>query len=67
MKITVTVEDALSSDALELADPSTDKTDLLNEAVKTFVRVQTAKRLATLGGRALKARDVARRRDETSS
>ena len=50
MRTTVTLDDALYEQALEMADPSMDKADLFREAVKTFVRVQAAKRLAALGG-----------------
>jgi hypothetical protein len=46
----VTIDDTLYERALEVADPSMDKADLFREAVKTFVRVQAAKRLAALGG-----------------
>ncbi len=50
MRTTVTIEDSLYSKALELADPNMDKSDLFREAIKTFVRVQAAKRLEALGG-----------------
>ena len=50
MRTTVTIEDSLYERALEIADPSMDKSDLFREAIKTFVRVQAAKRLAALGG-----------------
>lgn len=50
MRTTVTIDDALYERALELAEPSMDKADLFREAIKTFVRVQAAKRLAALGG-----------------
>lgn len=50
MKITITIEDALYDQALELADSSMDKSDLVREAINTFIRVQSAKRLAALGG-----------------
>ena len=50
MRTTVTIDDALSEKALEVADPNMDKTDIFREAIKTFVRVQAAKRLAALGG-----------------
>lgn len=46
MRTTVTIDDKLYEQALELADPEMDKTDLFREAIKTFVRVQAAKRLA---------------------
>lgn len=48
MRTTVTIDDALYERALEVADPTMDKADLFREAVKTFVRVQSAKRLAAL-------------------
>lgn len=51
MRTTVTLDDALYEQALEMADPGMDKADLFREAVKTFVRVQAAKRLAALAAR----------------
>ncbi|WP_256081099.1 type II toxin-antitoxin system VapB family antitoxin [Massilia sp. YIM B04103] len=50
MKTTVIIDDELYQKALEVADPSMDKADLFREAIKTFVRVRAAKRLAALGG-----------------
>jgi len=50
MRTTVTIDDALYDRALEMIDPGMDKADLFREAIKTFVRVQAAKRLAALGG-----------------
>lgn len=44
MRTTVTIDDTLYKRALEVADPAMDKADLFREAVKTFVRVQAAKR-----------------------
>ncbi|MDY0965077.1 MULTISPECIES: type II toxin-antitoxin system VapB family antitoxin [Massilia] len=52
MRTTVTIDDELYAKALEMADPEMDKADLFREAIKTFVRVQAAKRLAALGGAA---------------
>ena len=49
MRTTVTIDDALYERALEMADPAMDRADLFREAIKTFVRVQAAKRLAALG------------------
>ncbi|WP_462387968.1 type II toxin-antitoxin system VapB family antitoxin [Acidovorax sp. Q11] len=63
MQITVTIDDALYERALELAEPSMDRGELFSEAVKTFVRVQAAKRLAALGGAAPEMQDVARGRE----
>ena len=52
MRTTVTIDDALYREALELADPDMNKADLFREAVRTFVRVQAARRLAALSGSA---------------
>ncbi|MGO4810173.1 type II toxin-antitoxin system VapB family antitoxin [Cupriavidus sp. 2MCAB6] len=62
MRTTVMIDDALYEQALDVADPSMDKSDLFREAIKTFVRVQAAKRLAALGGTAPDMQDVSRRR-----
>lgn len=64
MRTTITIDDDLYSKALELADPGTDKADIVREAMRTFVRVQAGKRLAALGGTAPAMKDVARRRPE---
>ena len=64
MRTTVTIDDTLYEKALEMADPGMDKSDIFREAIKTFVRVQAAKRLAALGGTVPKMRDVPRRRGE---
>lgn len=64
MRTTVTIDDALYEQALEMADPGMDKADLFREAIKTFVRVQAAKRLAALGGAAPDMQDIARRNPE---
>lgn len=64
MRTTVTIDDALYEQALEMADPGMDKSDLFREAIKTFVRVQAAKRLAALGGTAPDMQDVPRRQTE---
>ncbi len=52
MRTTVTLEDALYQRALQMAEPGMDKADIFREAIKMFVRVQAAKRLAALGGAA---------------
>ncbi|MGH8784565.1 MAG: type II toxin-antitoxin system VapB family antitoxin [Cupriavidus necator] len=67
MRTTVTIDDALYEQALEIADPGMDKSDLFREAIKTFVRVQAAKRLAALGGTAPDMEDVPRSRLEPES
>ncbi|MFN3439741.1 MAG: type II toxin-antitoxin system VapB family antitoxin [Acidovorax sp.] len=63
MRTTVTIEDALYEEALAVADPGLDKADLFREAIKTFVRVQSAKRLAALGGAAPDMPEIPRHRD----
>ena len=62
MRTTVTIDDELYEKALEVADPAMDKADLFREAIKTFVRVQAAKRLAALGSAAPRMKDIPRQR-----
>ena len=62
MRTTVTIDDELYQSAVDAADPGMDKADLVREAMKVFVRVQAAKRLAALGGRAPAIKDIPRRR-----
>lgn len=62
MRTTVTIDDDLYQEALDVADPGMDKGDLFREAMKVFVRVQAGKRLAALGGKAPTMNDVPRRR-----
>ncbi len=61
MRTTITIDDALYQQALELADPQLDRVDLFREAISTFIRVQAGKRLAALGGQAPDMADVPRR------
>lgn len=63
MRTTITIDDALYEEALEVAEPGMDKAELIREAMKTFVRVQAAKRLASLGGAAPDMADIPRRRE----
>lgn len=67
MRTTVTIDDELYEKALEVADPAMDKADLFREAIKTFVRVQAAKRLAALGGAAPEMKDIPRQRGTLAS
>jgi hypothetical protein len=62
MRTTVTLDDEIYDKALAVADPDMDKADLFREAVKTFIRVQSGKRLAVLGGKAPAMKPVPRRR-----
>ena len=66
MRTTVTIDDELYEKALAVADPAMDKADLFREAVKTFVRVHAAKRLAALGSTMPGIQGVPRRREEPS-
>ena len=66
MRTTVTIDDELYNKALELADPGMDKSDIFREAMKTFVRVHAAKRLAALGGTMPEMAEVPRRRIEAA-
>ncbi len=61
MRATITIDDDLFNQAMEVADPGTDKADLVREAIRTYVRVQAAKRLAALGGQASGMKLPARR------
>jgi len=67
MRTTVTIDDDLYEQALELADPDMDKADLFREAIRTFVRVQAGKRLAALGGKAPQMQSIPRRRAEPAT
>lgn len=67
MRTTVTIDDAIYQKALEMADPNMDRADIFREAMKTYVRVQAAKRLAALGGAAPDMQDVPRRRKQPAA
>ncbi len=67
MRTTITIDDELYRQALDVADPEMDKTDLFREAMKVFVRVQAGKRLAALGGKSRKMKPVPRRRPAQDS
>jgi Arc/MetJ family transcription regulator len=62
LRTTITIDDELYQRALDVADPEMDKADLFREAMRVFVRVQAAKRLAALGGQAPKMKMIPRRR-----
>jgi Arc/MetJ family transcription regulator len=66
MRTTVTIDDALYEKALEMADTHMDKSEIFREAIKTFVRVQAAKRLAALGGTMPEIQDIPRRRAQAA-
>ncbi|UCU95851.1 type II toxin-antitoxin system VapB family antitoxin [Hydrogenophaga taeniospiralis] len=64
MRITVTFDDALYRQAMSLAVPGIATDELFHEVFQTFVRVQSAKRLAALGGNVPELTDIARRRGQ---
>lgn len=64
MRTTVTIDDELYEKALEVADPGMDRADLFREAIKTFVRVQAAKRLAALGAAVPDMQPIPRRQSQ---
>lgn len=64
LRTTVMIEDTLYQQALELADQSMDKSDLFREAIKTFIRVQYAKRLPALGGAVPEMQDISQSRTD---
>lgn len=49
MRTTVNLDDTLLADAMEYSG-ITEKTALLNEALKTLIEVEAGRRLAALGG-----------------
>ena len=61
MKITVTIEDALYEKALEFADPAMDDSDVISEAIKTFIRMKAFKRLIALEGSLPQMQEIAHR------
>jgi len=65
MRTTVTIDDALCQKALEMADPDMDKREIFSEAMKTFVRIQAAKRMAALGGTMPVMANIPRERGQT--
>jgi Arc/MetJ family transcription regulator len=64
MRTTVTIDDALYQQALEMADPSMDKADLFREAIKLFILVHSTRRLAALGGATPDTVAIPRRRGQ---
>ena len=66
MRTTITIDDHLYASALEVAEPGMEKADLFREAVRVFIRVQAAKRLAALGGKSPDMKSIPRRRPATA-
>jgi hypothetical protein len=59
--MTISIDDELFRRAAELAGPDFNAAELVREALRLFVRIESAKRLAALGGRATHMRDIPRR------
>jgi Arc/MetJ family transcription regulator len=66
MRTTVTIDDELYRQALELAGPGVSKADMFREAIQTYIRVQAAKRLSALGGRRPDMPDIPRQRNDVT-
>ena len=62
MRTTITIDDELFRKAVEVADPGMDKAEIVREAMRVFVRIQSGKRLAALGGTVPRMQDLPRRR-----
>lgn len=62
MRTTLTIDDALFSQAAALAPTPLDKSELLRECVKAYIREQSALRLAALGGAIPQIQQARRRR-----
>jgi Arc/MetJ family transcription regulator len=65
MRTTVTIDDDLLERAAELTG-MTERTALLREGLETLIRVESARRLAALGGSDARASAAPRRRNSTS-
>ena len=64
MRTTLTIDDALFAQAVALAEPGIEKSQLIRECVNAFIQRQTARRLAALGGQVPDMELVSRRREE---
>jgi len=50
MRTTITIDDDLYDKAIALAEPGVEKSELIRECVRAYIQLQTARRLAALGG-----------------
>ena len=67
MRTTITIEDDLYDKAMALADPGVEKSELIRECVRAFIQLQTARRLAALGGKVPDMELAPRRREDIQS
>lgn len=63
MRTTLTIDDQLFTQAIALATPGIEKSELLRECVKAFIQQQSARRLAALGGQIPDVQLAPRQRD----
>jgi hypothetical protein len=63
MRTTLTIDDELFAKAVALAEPGIERSELLRQCVHAFIQLQTARRLAALGGRAQDIELAPRRRE----
>jgi Arc/MetJ family transcription regulator len=66
MRTTLTIDDELFAKAMSLAEPGTDKAELLRRCVQAFIERQAARRLAALGGKAPEINRAPRRRGKAT-
>jgi Arc/MetJ family transcription regulator len=66
MRTTLTIDDELFAQAVALADPGIERSELLRECVKAFIQRQSARRLARLGGKVPEVELTPRRRGDAS-
>lgn len=62
MRTTISIDDELFEQAAQFCPPNADKASVIREAMQTFVRLQAAKRLATLGGANPEMEEISRRK-----
>jgi Bacterial antitoxin of type II TA system, VapB len=63
MRTTLTIDDELFARAVALAEPGMERSELIRQCVNAFIQLQTARRLAALGGRAQDIELAPRRRE----
>ncbi|AWW47627.1 type II toxin-antitoxin system VapB family antitoxin [Polynucleobacter paneuropaeus] len=62
MRITININDDLYQRVLTLTADKQNNSKLFTEILETYVRIETAKRLAALGGKGLNMKNIHRRR-----
>ncbi len=67
MRTTLTIDDQLFAKAVALAEPGSEKSELIRDCVKAFIQRQTARRLAALGGQAPDVELVPSRPEDTTT